>query len=332
MHNITSISEFLIEAHTEYRIFDMGRTIRQIDAQVFLELENGTSAAPFPRQQMLWCGIVFWNKNLSEQRYIWFLKLPLDEQGCVVAAHRDQFLHIILDALGKEFIEEHKGAELPDNPYQFTPPQQQMADFNAIAKHLLALPANSEALQAREYLLAPNGDGWQILSVQSISDSCCNLDTTLCNALSEHWQHYPVEVLRPVSAALENQCLPEHLRANLTAKMKKMDNCSESGILTLRAISRDNEDNQLKSYVNHLLSSVETVPQDMLVVLAGRYWHWCQSEQFTLIFLDACAKAGCFAALYPDLVQIPSIRTQLLSVLRNPKRSEALSKAIGGLF
>ncbi|XOV79138.1 MAG: DUF3549 family protein [Aestuariibacter sp.] len=332
MQTISSISEFLLEAHTEYRIFDMGRTIREINAQSFLEIENGSEPAPYPRQQMFWVGLLFWNKSLSTQQYIWFLKLPLDENGCVVCAHRDQFLHIIVDALGKEFIEEHKEAKLPDNPYQFAPPQQQMADFNAIAKKTLSLPLSSDAEKARLYLAAPTPDGWQTLSIQGLSDACVTLQKTTLNGLTQYWQDYPIEVQRSIGASLENIALPESFRATLSAKLLKSDFHSEQALLLLRAISRDNDDVQLRTYVTKQLNENESVSQDLLIVLAGRFWHWCSHEAFLLAFLEKCAREDCFAALYPDLVQIPGIRSHLLAVLRNTQRSAELGKAIGALF
>ena len=152
---ISSISEFLLEAGTEYRVIDMGRTFHLLPEQTFLEIENGKIATQYPRQQYFWCGILFWNKKLSEQHYIWFLKFPLDENGKVVNAHRDQFLGIIVEALGAQFVESEKQHQLPDNPYQFTPSQQQIADFNATAKFLLNVEKTEQHRAAEQYLTSP---------------------------------------------------------------------------------------------------------------------------------------------------------------------------------
>jgi hypothetical protein len=123
-NSINSISEFLLHAGTEYIVFDMGRRLTALDNQAFLDIENGSTVAPFPRQQHAWFGIVFWNKNSSNQHYIWFIKLPLDEQGLVVAASRNHFLQIIVDALGQSISDDSEAANtLPDNPYSFVPAQ-----------------------------------------------------------------------------------------------------------------------------------------------------------------------------------------------------------------
>ena len=57
MSSIDTISEFLLHAGTDYRVFDMARGIRPLDSQSFLEIENGTVPAPYPRQQHIWFGV-----------------------------------------------------------------------------------------------------------------------------------------------------------------------------------------------------------------------------------------------------------------------------------
>ena len=161
MTHVASISEFLLQAGTQYRLYDMGRSIRKLNSQQFLELENGQRPYPYPRQQLAWIGVVFWNKNLSEQHYIWFIKLPLDEKGFIVAAHRDQFMAIIVEALGQELQHtESKQGQLPENPYTFVPAQQQLADFNAISRRDLKQPASSFYHTAQQYMAAPQVMDW----------------------------------------------------------------------------------------------------------------------------------------------------------------------------
>ena len=98
---INSLSEFLLQAHTQHLVFDMGRGLKPITNQLFFEWENQQSPCLYPRQDHAWFCIAFWNEKLSSERYIWFIKLPLDENGLMIQAARNQFLEIIIQALGK---------------------------------------------------------------------------------------------------------------------------------------------------------------------------------------------------------------------------------------
>ena len=73
LQRIASISEFLLQAGTEYRVFDFGRGIRPLAEQQFLDIENGELPAPFPRQQHMWLGIVYWNK----QHQLWLIGISV---------------------------------------------------------------------------------------------------------------------------------------------------------------------------------------------------------------------------------------------------------------
>ncbi len=113
----------------------------------------------------------FGTKNASTQHYIWFVKLPLDEQGLVVAATRNHFLEIIVDALGQSVAEDTENAQtLPDNPYSFVPNQSQLAQFNALVKRTLNQPLSEEAQKVEAYIQAPQLVDWQQISMQSVAD------------------------------------------------------------------------------------------------------------------------------------------------------------------
>jgi hypothetical protein len=101
MSQINTISEFLLQAGTDYRAFDMARGIRPLESPLFLDIESAIVPAPYPRQQHAWFGILFFNKQMSIEHYIWFVKLPLDEQGLVIGAARQQFLQIVVEAMGQ---------------------------------------------------------------------------------------------------------------------------------------------------------------------------------------------------------------------------------------
>jgi hypothetical protein len=176
--SISTLSEFLLQAHTQFQVFDMGRGIRKVSNNTFFEWENQQAPCAFPRQNQAWFCIVFWNKSLSAQHYMWFIKLPLDESGLMIGASLQQFLDIITQALGKHL--EHTGnsqAQLPENPYVFVPSQQQLADCNAHIRKELKIErvANEKAMA---YLQAPNAihdsKAWEALSLQDVADFVIN--------------------------------------------------------------------------------------------------------------------------------------------------------------
>ena len=58
--SISTLSEFLLQAQTQYIVFDLGRGIRKIDNQTFFEWENQQTPCQFPRQDNAWFCITFW--------------------------------------------------------------------------------------------------------------------------------------------------------------------------------------------------------------------------------------------------------------------------------
>ena len=176
MSQINTISEFLLQAGTEYRVFDMARGIRPLESQLFLEIESATLPAPYPRQQNAWFGILFFNKQMSHERYIWFLKLPLDEQGLVIGAARQQFLQILVEALGQTLDKQNNpNNQLPENPFTFVPNQQQLADFNSIGRVELDIPLSEHFDLVKQYLTNPERLDWRTVRLQGIADFTASL-------------------------------------------------------------------------------------------------------------------------------------------------------------
>ena len=176
MSQINTISEFLLHAGTDYRVFDMARGIRPVNTQDFLEIESAQQPAPRPRQQHTWFGILFFNKQASSEHYIWFVKLPLDEKGLVIEASRQQFLQIVVNALGQSLDKQNNpNNQLPDNPFTFIPNQQQLADFNSVCRLSLNLPLSSHIETATHYISSPEKQDWRNVPLQGIADFCASL-------------------------------------------------------------------------------------------------------------------------------------------------------------
>ena len=341
-NSINSISEFLLHAGTEYLVFDLGRRLEPTDSQIFLEIENGSAYAPYPRQQHAWFGIVFWNKNASTQHYIWFVKLPLDEQGLVVAAARNHFLEIIVDALGQSVAEDTENAQkLPDNPYSFVPNQSQLAQFNALVKHTLAQPLSEEAQKVEAYIQAPQLVDWKQISMQSVADFVYRFSThpkrdTLENAIRNNASLYSNVFLDTLMEMSESVALSEHL---LAMYLNEIDKCADINLAALRGSSEGSFNTLINNKLLDLLKNEKSQRLDILSVIAAR--HFEQMEPLLLsAFLEQTAKVdekeghqgALFAGFFSDLVQIPKLRRQVLTLLHSNANSNVLSNAFQQLF
>jgi hypothetical protein len=340
--SINSISEFLLQAGTEYRIFDMGRRLTPIEAQAFLTIENGTVPAPYPRQQHGWFGIVFWNKNASKQYYIWFVKLPLDERGLVAPASRNHFLEIIVDALGQSIADEgQQHQSLPDNPYSFVPGQALLAQFNALVKITLTQPLSEQRCHVEAYLQAPQVANWQALPLQAVTDFAFGLPHSdkrekLERALIANISLFATPFLHSLMESCENCEISERLEDVFLNWVEQDDDVN---ISALRSVSCAYKRDAVYQRLASLLESKKADKVDILSVIAAR--HFTQFDaRLLMLFFEACARVdvsdlhqgALFSGFFSDLVQIPALRNDVLAVLRNPERSDTLSKAIGLLF
>ncbi|WP_026375695.1 DUF3549 family protein [Aestuariibacter salexigens] len=336
MSEISTISEFLLHAGTEYRVFDMGRTISELDGQTFLDIEHGSLPVPRPRQGHLWCGIVFFNRSQSAQHYVWFIKLPIDEQSRVVGASRQHFLQIIIDALGDTFEPQNDTqARLPDNPYSFVPSQSLLADFNSFSRATLKLPESQHFAAVQHYLQSPSVIDWRTLAHQGIADLAAKMP-------QQQWQKRFVEALPSLSPAFLNILLGamEHypVSSDLTSTLLNLareQSDSSIQMAILRALTQSEDNREVNAFITKLLDEPALRGADLLTVIAGRHWHRFGDNALLAHFLETCASVDdgrWFAPLYRDLVAIPDIRTNMLGAIRNPERSDAMSKAIGSLF
>lgn len=337
MNQISTISEFLLHAGTDYRVFDMGRGIRRISNQQFIDIENTLKTPQFPRLNHMWFGVIFWNKQLSNQHYIWFVKLPLDEQGLLISATRNHFLQIIVDALGEqlEHTEKNNG-QLPENPYTFIPTQQQLADFNSISRCLLKLGHSPHYQVASEYLSNPDSQLWQSIPQQGLSDAVASLsEQNIEKTLISNFDDYPSPVKYSLLVSLENQTVTIKLAEKITLWLSN-SNQPVDWQYGLRALSQSPCTGLIKQLLIEFLNSQLANDSNNLMVISGRLWHHLEDTTLFNLYIEQVAKVDAespiFSAIYADLVQIPVLRQQMLNMIRNQHKSDALTSAVGKLF
>ena len=336
MSHINTISEFLLHAGTDYRIFDMGRAIRPLNSQYFLDIELGKIPAPYPRQQHAWFGIVFFNPGLNQQHYIWFVKLPVDEQGLLLSAARNQYLQLVVEALGKQLENTEQAKHgLPDNPFTFVPSQQQLADFNSICRQFLGLPNSVHLEPALNYLRDPKGNDWQTLSVQGLAELAAQIAQGQHRELfNAHLEHFANQVQQALCASLENHPIDAQLSQILLAWAEQQAHHLPRQLSVLRALSQSSQAQLLNQLIDKLLSSNATISADMLVLIAARHWRLLSAPELLRKYIELLSlqDTELFIGLYSDLVQIPELRNLMLDVLRWPDKSPQLLLAIEHLF
>ena len=307
-------------------------------AQQFLDYETQQAHPQNPRLQHAWFGLLFWNKQLSDQHYIWFVKLPLDEQGLIVAATRNHFLQIIVDALGQQLEHaEQKGGQLPENPYTFTPAQHQLADFNAMCRNLLGLGDSEHAAAALRYLSAPHTQDWQKVPLQGLADVAASVsDNKVMDIVQRELSNYAPDVQVALLTSFENQPLPKSVEISIQTLLINNPTHAPLWIAGLRSLSMSKNTPLLDWVFDNALRTSLSQHPDVLIVIGGRLWRLLDNEKHLRLFIEQVAALDehhqLFAPVFSDLVQIPSLRNAMLGMLRWPEKSKRLTKAVGDLF
>ncbi|MDH0449423.1 DUF3549 family protein [Shewanella sp. GD04112] len=332
MTEITTLSQFLTTAKTQFQVYELGRRVQHIDMLAFHQIESLVTPYPYPIQGHAQFAIVFWNE--SQQHFIWFLKLPLDEQGLLSPAPRSQFIEMVLTALGQDPTQpltDEQQDRLANNPFSFKPSQEKLAVFNALVRKQLGLSASIQYEFAVQYLSGQIATSeWQHIGLQGLSDVCVRLgELDHEQQLLASFDNSAIEVQIALCQCLEHLHLTEALANKLYAKFVAAP--PEYQAYYLRALASHTE---LSQQALAHLQQAERLEANELISIAGRNWTVLKQELSRSIYLEALARQpqAFFNQIFADIVAIPSLRNHLLGELRNPNRSVQLSQAIGGLF
>ena len=332
MTEITTLSQFLSTAKTQFQVYDFGRKVQHIDMLAFHQIESLVTPYPYPVQGHAQFAIVFW--DASQQHFIWFLKLALDEQGLLAPAPRSQFIEMIINALGQDptkALTDAQQEQLANNPFSFKPTAEKLAVFNALVRKQLGQAASVQYESAAEYLSGQSpADKWQHIGLQGIADVCVRLsEHDHLSHIIDSFDYGAAEVQIALCQCLEHLTLPKPLADTLLTKLGSAE--TEQKAFYLRALSSSKQ-HGIKAIL--YLQQHDLLDDNILLAIAARNWTVLTDDATRSGFLEALAKQpqGFFNQIFADIVAIPSLRTLMLAELRNPSRSEILSQAIGGLF
>lgn len=324
------------------RLFDMGRRISKLTAGEFERIEQLHTPYPSPFMQQAWLGVLIWNPKKPEQNAIWFLKLPLDEQGYLVSAARDDLLNRLLqNALASQQGVLQEDA-LKDNPFSFKPDQEKMAMFHALAALAMQQPASAWYEAAQHYFHGETAlEHWTELALQGLADFVARLDQSgNAPALTERVAALPEPALASIAALLEHTTPNAALSAQLAQRLDQALAAEHTSPLLIaaliRGLSNASDERFKQQQVLKVLQSPHAQNAEVIVAIAVRCTSALQEPSVLQPFLEQLAageagQAG-FSRVLADLMFMPALRALILHAFRNPARSEQLSAAIGQMF
>ena len=328
---MNTIHELLTCGGCQYSVYELGRRIQKITKHQFESFESGESPYPFPIQGHGCFAVVFSKPSDAQQPYLWLLKLPLDEVSQINFSARDDFIRMVIEALGQDIANASIDHEaLNNHPYAYKPSQEKLAVLNARVRNRLHQPASIFYEQAYQYFCKePTSDGWQAIGVQGIADLVEQLkQKEVANGLANHISQLPKPAFNALALCLEHCELPVILQQALIS----MDS-SLHDTFWLRSLA-GSQTEPMRSIVLDVVDKTSSL--DDLITLSARLWPAFSSPEIILRLLEKSlaldSSRAVFNALLADLSSIPTCRSAAHQAIRLPERSPELAQALGALF
>ncbi|MEJ1341617.1 MAG: DUF3549 family protein [Candidatus Sedimenticola sp. (ex Thyasira tokunagai)] len=348
MSSISTITEFLESTGIQLFPFDIGRRISPLGRDSFLRFEKTEEAYPFPLQRQAWFALVCHREQIGIEPFIWFLRFPLDEQGKLLQATRDDFMHRLMDRLGEKLQESDEQQQqsmdnaLKDNPYTFKPREERMALFHAQVSRLLKKPPSDFYSHAQEYFAGELGwEQWAFVGYQGIADIAVRFaEGENAKLLNRAIDEAPLQPLEALCHCLESESIPTLLAQALIARTSnELENESPDPALltaTVRGISNATDPVLRDQLITSVLKHPCSANIEILAAVSGRAWEALKSQEVATLYLERLAENDsgqeAFSHSLVDLLFLPEMRDSLLQAMRNPQRSGNLSTAIGNFF
>ncbi|WP_169449514.1 DUF3549 family protein [Oceanobacter kriegii] len=331
-----TISELVRQRGANLCIFDMGRRIQSLDAGLFDDIEQQKRPYPSPYLKHAWLGLLSWHPNEPGQHAIWFLKLPLDEQGLLDAQARDGFVRYIAQRMASPEADKGEG----EAPFSFKPDGNRMAFFHALAGRQLGAENSRFYDTTRAYLAGDIGwENWQQLGLQGLAEVVANHDKDNNEALLARAIPYlPTVPLNVVLGFMENiaaaQDVTTAVNDRLAAVIKAGATANDLAAFA-RALSHSQNLEQRHLLLAAILRHPQAVQVEVLAAISSRCWADLSGD-LLLDFLEVLASnAGgddVFNALVADMMSLPGMRDRMMSVFTSGKQSSKLDQAVTRLL
>ena len=337
INSLATLSDLFKEVDGHYRLFDLGCRLSKLSVKDFNEFELGHKPYELPWLKHAWIGILLWQ---TEQQHaaptIWFLKFPLDEQGYLIQASRDEFLNQLLDTIGTNMLDQKQSAAMADklqhSNLAFTPDQDRMAAFNAQAKALLKQPASDYYIPVRDYIMASgHAEGWQDLGLQGFADLVSRVpdNAALAKAVAASIANLPSAVMSGLAVQCENVVLPYSVSQAFIQRGQMSTDAGEQ-VACLRAVSQAPNAQERQAWLLQMLAAGQEVGVELLAAVASKCQTDLRQDAVLAAFVEACAaEQGVFNGLVGELMYQQDLRQAILALVRSSARSQRLALAFG---
>ncbi|TYL47524.1 DUF3549 family protein [Marinomonas sp. IMCC 4694] len=348
MNNIESLSDVFDLVGCDVSYYDLGRNITPITPQQAIQFDRKQHAYPYPFRQHAWLACLLKPKNtaqksVAELGVIWFVKLPLDESGCLNLGTRDHFIKSIVDKILLKGETAGLSDALEDSPYVFKPDQQRMASFHAILAKDLRQSPSAYFQDVVDYLssdLTVQNSHWQTLGLQGMAELATRVnEPKYTHLIDKALCHAAKPVVSALCHALEHETLPVSLQNTLINQLQtEQDTLIQASFL--RALSRMELNDALLMPLFALLGSLSECHNETLhpiAALAAKCPHWLgRNPQLLRIIMEKLAHREdghiAFKQITTELSQHPETKQPLWALLRSGHVSPKLAQAVGFLF
>ncbi len=331
--NAPSLTGFLASAEANFQVFDLGLYLRKLPSSILSNLDNG-QPYPTPHLGHAWLALFIWKQDGTEQNSLWFLKLPLDEQGILSTAVHSDLVSRMYRAQ-KAIDTKERERLLTEHPYQFTPDHEKMAALHAVATDLLALPASEYLENAQNYYLQNDSTTpWQGIGLQGIADLVCRLNAQQVMPLSDALPNLADEPLMALLRQCEHSPLPSSLVKAIANIAANPNQSEDVYIACLRACAQSSSAMLLEASIHNRLASNQFSTEFLLTIIT-RYTHLLKNDQFAVNVLDKLAKQvdnDGFERVITNLAMQSHMAGIVLKTLASPHLTEALANALSILI
>ncbi|WP_066966127.1 DUF3549 family protein [Microbulbifer sp. Q7] len=339
-----TLTDLISSAAFNLRWFDVGRRVQPVSRKAAEAFEAGAAPWPHPYLRQAWCGLLLWPTDpTGGDPVVWFLQLPLDEQGKLLLPIRDRFLKQLHGALypegngsnGQQGPGKHLQQALENSGLMFTPAAEKRAVFHAKAAKLLHRPASDHYPAARAYAKDPASFPWDQLALQGMADLAVRWEEER-NALAANLSRFATPALVPLCQCLESEAIDHRLAEPLIHRAQQTLADSEPDlnlvIGVIRGTSHSVAKGMRQQWLLQVLQSEAGRQGEVLAAIGSRCCDDLQVPELAQLWLENLSDSQpqqTFNLLLTDLLFLPQLRNILLGVLRNPERKECVARAFG---